>query len=223
MPQKPIFFIYQLDNLFPIYLPLPGVQVIADQTETGLGEILIKCAGICEGYITEGKVTPIELQEGWLPSGDLGYIDQSGFLFVVGRSRNTFKNSYAHFIAPEPIERAIRAFPGVDQCMVLGSNREFNSALIRPDFDWLRTWCDEHDVHWTSEEYMLFNPDVTELYNEVIEHINSSLPGHEHIGGFALVHEEWDEQTGLATATLKIRRDRLLNFYEKTIENIYKP
>lgn len=209
------------NTLGSVGLPLPGVQVKTVAVDGELGEVYVKSEGLLDAYIDKGIIIPEKLESGWLPTGDLGYVDDRGFLFVVGRLRNTFKNSYAQYVAPERIERSMRALPGIDHCMIIGNSRPFTSALLLPDFEWLKLWCVDNGVHWTAREYMIFNPEVLHLYQQKIDKVNSDLPGHESIHKFALVHESWDVVSGLVTATLKIKRNDLLEFYKKRIDEIY--
>ena len=209
-------------NLESVGLPLPGVEVrISDPIFDNDGEIEVRSYGLLDGFLVDGVFAPAQLKDGWLRTGDLGHIDDDGFLFVTGRLRNTFKNSYAEFVTPEPIEQQLRAHPAIDQCMVLGNNRQFTGALILPDFAWLAQWSHLTNVHWTDDAFMVHNPDVRKLYDEILQEVNADLEAHERIGGFELVSDAWTAENGLLTDTLKLRREAIEEHCAKAIKAIY--
>ena len=105
--------------------------------------------------------------------------------------------------------------------MVLGSNRQFTGALIVPDFAWLKQWSAQNNVHWTDNTFMVHNPDVKTLFEQILHEINSTLEVHERIGGFELVSDYWTIENGLLTETLKLKRDAIEAHCTKAIKAIY--
>lgn len=205
-------------------LPMPGVEVRIDSTgRESQGEILVKSPGIMLGYLDNPEGTDEAIDEdGWLHTGDIGTFEDQRFLKITGRKRVIFKNAFGEFVIPEKIEHRLDDEVAIDRSMVIGLGRAFTSALIRPNFDYLEQWCLDHGIHWTSEMYMVHNPEVAQHYQSIIDRINKSFPIHQRILGFTLVHEEWLPENGLATITLKLRRHAIEDFYRKRIENMYK-
>jgi long-chain acyl-CoA synthetase len=109
----------------------------------------------------------------------------------------------------------------IDQAMVIGFQRPYITALIIPNFDLLKRWCIDNDVHWTGPQYMVIHPKVVKLFQGIIDHINENLKRHEFIKNFDLLFEEWTVGTGEYTPTLKLKRRVILEKYKKEIEKMY--
>ena len=204
-------------------LAMPGIVIEIDSAKPDIpGEILLQGPTVMKGYLDNPEATNRAIDgQGRLHTGDIGFLDSSGFLTITGRRKEIFKNSFGEYVIPSRLEGILKEHNEISEAMVLGPGKSFTSALIRPDFTFLERWCAEHGVHWTSPMYMVHNPEVHKLYSNLLESVNAGLPAHQRIMGFALVAEEWSPESGLVTATLKVRRHAVMDFYEKEINSIY--
>lgn len=206
-------------------IPVPGVEIKIDNDtidEEGVGEILVKGPNVMLGYFKKEEETKKVLEEGgWLRTGDVGTIINKHFLKITDRKKDIFKTSRGKYIAPQRLENQLRLSPYIEQVMILGHNRPYISALIVPCFPILQQWCEENGVHWTGPQFMVLNPKVKQLFEKEIEAINQLLLNHERVKKFHLLHQDWSEQEGELTPTLKIKRDIVKDHYKKEIENIY--
>jgi long-chain acyl-CoA synthetase len=204
-------------------LPVPGVEVKIDgENEEGEGEILVKGPNVMMGYHRQPEETAAVLNsEGWLRTGDVGGFVERRFLKITDRKRDIFKTSVGKFVAPQRVESHFAASPFINQCMVLGYNRPYVSALIVPDFTALQRWCEENGVHWTAPQFMVLNPRVIKQMDAVVEALNQQFEPHEQVRKFTLLHEEWTTAGGELTFTLKLSRKGLLGKFSREIEAMY--
>ncbi len=204
-------------------MPVPGVQVKIDlPNEKGEGEILVKGPNVMLGYYNKPAETKAVFdQEGWLHTGDIGQFVHKRFLRITDREKDIFKTSGGMYVAPQLVERQIRTNPFIEQCMVVGFNQPFVSALILPNFDRLQRWCEENQVHWTAPQYMVLNPRVIKKMEQEIEQANEPLAKHQRVKRFTLLHQNWTEESGELTPTLKAKRKFILDKYHKEIEELY--
>ena len=105
---------------------------------------------------------------------------------------------------------------------MIGFKRPFPTALIIPRFPILKSWCRENNVHWTAPQYMVINPKVVQLFEEELERLNQELQNHERLRTFHLLHEEWSEEKGELTNTLKLKRPVILEKFAKEINKMYE-
>ena len=205
-------------------LPMPGAEIRIDSANPGRpGEILLRSPGVMIGYLHNEESTRAVIDpDGWLHTGDVGVVEDGQFLRISGRKKVIFKNSFGEYVVPEVVEHELRKLPAVEDAMVLGLGRPYTSALIVPRFDVLESWCREQEIHWTSAMYMIYNPEVRDYYETQINDLNKTLPAHQRVMGFALVHEPWTAENGFVTPAFKLRRHALEEHYSKTIDNIYK-
>lgn len=205
-------------------IPIPGMEVrIAGATDIGSGEILVRGPGVMTGYYQNPKATAAVLSDdGWLHTGDIGTFVKGRFLKITSRAKDIFKNSFGEYVVPYRIEMSLSRSHFVDRAVVVGFQRAFTGALIRPDFEHLKSWCEEQGIHWTSPMYMVYHPEVLAHFQSIIEDTNTDLAKHEKIRGFNLVHDEWSVSNGMLTPSLKLRRNHLEKRYTKAIDEIYK-
>ena len=186
---------------------IDGVELkIADD-----GEILCKGECVMPGYYKDEEQTrSVFDEEGWFHTGDVGHLEDGKFLMVTDRKKEIFKLSNGKFVAPQPIENRIKESAFIDQVMVIGEHQKFASALLVPDFNYLKEWCaSKNIVNGKKREEMIVMPEVITVMNEEIAKINESLMEWERIKRFRMVHEEWSPATGELSASLKIRRNAL--------------
>ena len=203
-------------------IPIPGVQVKIDSLDgEKVGEVLVKGANVMMGYYKNPELTKTKFdQDGWFHTGDIGFM-KDRFLYISDRKKNIIKTSAGQYIFPQKIEDAMRAHEAIDQCMVIGFQRPFLSALVIPDFTHLKAWCKSKGIHWTAELYMIENDRVKEYYDQVVTEVNKGLKTYEKVRGFRLLAEEWSIETEEYTPTLKFRRKVILEKYKKVIDSMY--
>lgn len=205
-------------------IPIPGIQLKIDHpNEEGEGEILVKGPGVMLGYFNKPELTAEVLDEnGWFRTGDIGKMVHKRFLEITDRKKDIFKTTTGKFISPQTIENLLNDSPFIEQSMIVGFNRPYVAALIVPVFSRLKKWCEENKVHWTSEQYMVINPKVVRLFEQLIESINEGLTKQEKIRKFTLLYEDWSVENGEITPTLKLRRPYLLEKHQAEIDEMYK-
>lgn len=203
-------------------IPLPSIQVkIEKEGNDDFGEILVKGPNVMKGYYKKPELTKERISEdGWFRTGDIGYI-KDRFLYISDRKKNIIKTSAGQYIFPQKIEATLREHEAIDQIMVIGFQRSYITALIIPNFGFLKRWCKENGIHWTAELYMIENDRVKLLYDELVKELNESLKTHEKVRQFQLLAEEWSIDTGEYTPTLKFRRKFIAEKFAKQIENMY--
>lgn len=198
--------------------PLENVEVkIADDDE-----ILCKGPNVMQGYYKNEDKTDEVLKDGWFYTEDLGEIDDEGFLSVTDRKDSVFKTSGGKKVAPQPIENTLKESSLIDQAMVIGEGRKMVTALIAPDFENLKGWCEENGVDFDSQENVIEEEKVKERYEKIIEDKNNEFSHTEQIKKFRLVADEWSTDNGELTPTKKVKRPVIKDKYEKLIEDMYE-
>jgi len=197
---------------------ISGVQVkIADD-----GEILCKGPNVMLGYYKEPELTKEAIDEdGWFHTGDLGNIEQGGFLKLTGRKKSIFKTSAGKYINPQLIEEKFKESPFIEYILVLGENQKFAGALIAPDFNFLKSWCTVKGYEYTSNAEMVQNPIIKKRFQKEINKYNAFFGDAEQIKTYTLVGFEWTVQTGEITPTLKLKRNKIAVKYKDIIDKMF--
>ncbi|MCB0630708.1 MAG: long-chain fatty acid--CoA ligase [Saprospiraceae bacterium] len=205
-------------------VPVPGVEIrIADADENGEGEILVRGPNVTRGYYRDEDATREAFTEdGWLKTGDVGKFVKKRFLQITDRKKDIFKTSAGKYIAPQVLENHFKQSPFIEQIMVVGFQRPFVTAIIKPNFELLEQWCRVHQIHWTSPQYMVLNVKVREKMKEEVDLLNTDLPNFQRIRSFHLTEREWTIESGLLTYTLKLIRPQILAAYEREVEELYR-
>jgi long-chain acyl-CoA synthetase len=203
-------------------IPLPHVHVKIDSETDEAGEIWVKGPNVMREYyknpeMTEEAFTP----DGWLKTGDVGVFVDGKFLKITDRKKDIFKTSSGKYIAPQPLENHFKTTPYIQQCLIIGFNRPFVTALIVPNFALLEKWCAQESIHWTAPEYMIHNIKVRAMLQKEIDKRNKALPNNERLRDFALCPKEWTTETGEMTTSFKPLRDVLQKQYAKEVEKMY--
>jgi long-chain acyl-CoA synthetase len=205
-------------------IPAPGVEVrIAGPDEQGDGEIEVRGPNVMQGYYGRPEETKERFTEdGWLRTGDTGRFEYKRFLRITGRKSEIFKTTSGKFVAPAFVEQQLLTSSFISQCMVVGANQPFATALIVPNFNQLETWCAENKIHWTAPQFMILNPKIQKFYRAEVERINETLLGSvEKIRAFKLLYEPWTTENGLLTPTLKLKRPIVATTFKEQISEMY--
>ncbi len=186
------------------------------------GEILVKGPGVMKAYYKDDKLTKEVIdQDGWLHTGDIGVIEPQGQLRITDRKKVIFKTSFGKYIAPQVIENKFKESPFIDQIMVVGENQKFAAALIIPDFNHLRSWCNAKNIKYTTNAEMIALPRIRKRFQKEVHLFNSFFGDYEKINKFEILDHEWSVETGQLSATLKPRRMHLSKEYGNIIERIF--
>ena len=192
--------------------PMPRIEVkIAED-----GEILSRGPNTMRGYFGKPQATAEAIDsEGWFHTGDIGHLDDGGFLVITDRKKELIVNAYGKNIAPAPIENALKASRWISQAVVIGDRRQYLAALIVPDFDVLKSWAASQKIGGPTEE-QLREPRLRAIFQAEIEAVNEHLARYEQIRVWELVPAEFTLEGGELTPTLKVKR-RVINIKYKTI------
>jgi long-chain acyl-CoA synthetase len=185
------------------------------------GEILYRGPNVMLGYYHRPDLTKEAIDsDGWLHTGDIGEFD-GPFLKITDRKKEIFKTSGGKYIAPQQIENRLKESKFVSQCMVIGENRKFPSALIVPEFEALKSWIESNGLMGTARAELVKDPRVNALFATEIERCNRHFGRYSQIKKFVLLPEEWTIATGELTPTLKIKRKITLQRYTAEVEALY--
>ncbi|HPD64167.1 MAG TPA: long-chain fatty acid--CoA ligase [Bacteroidia bacterium] len=200
-------------------VPLNNIEVkIAED-----GEILTRGPHVMKGYYKAPELTDEVIDdEGWLHTGDLGILADGKFLKITGRKKSMFKTSMGKYIIPELMETKLRESKFIEQCMILGENQKFVAAIISPDFQYLKNWCNIKGHGFGNKINVVKNPEVRKRFQKEIDYYNQFFNPHEQIIKFELVPDEWAVETGELTPTLKVKRSVIEKKYEDAIKKLFK-
>lgn len=198
---------------------LRGVTVkIADDDE-----VLVKGPNVMKGYFKDPELTRQAIDaDGWFHTGDLGQIEPEGQLKLTGRKKEIFKTSFGKYVSPQLIEDMLKESLFIDQVIVVGENQKFAGALIVPDFNFLKSYCEVKGINYPSLEEMTRLPRIKKRIQVEINKYNKRLGSAEQIKSWTLIDHEWTTAEGEITPTLKIKRNVISKKYEKEIESLFK-
>lgn len=185
------------------------------------GEILCKGPNIMMGYYKRPDLTAEVITDGWFHTGDIGTMVDDRFLKITDRKKELFKTSGGKYVAPLPIENKLKESPFIEQVMVVGPERKFVGALIIPSFPNLKDWARQNGMADSSNEDLLRNPKVIELYKDLVESFNKFFNHVEQIKKFELLPNEWSVDSGELTPKMSMRRKVITEKYKDAIERIY--
>ncbi|MDW8133606.1 MAG: AMP-binding protein [Bacteroidia bacterium] len=206
--------------------PIPGVEVRIELLEgyaEGEGEIVVRGPNVMVGYYKNPEATAEVLKEGWLYTGDVGKLDAEGFLYITDRKKELFKTAGGKYIAPQPIESALKSSLYIEQAMVIGEYRKFPAALIVPSFPQVEKWAQERQIQFSSREDLVRHPKLIELIQQEVDQINQQFSQYERIKKFILLSKEWTIEGGELTPTLKLKRRVILSQYKGAIDALLLP
>ncbi|MEN8226623.1 MAG: long-chain fatty acid--CoA ligase [Bacteroidota bacterium] len=188
------------------------------------GEVLCKGHNVMLGYYKDEALTKSVIdEEGWFHTGDVGHLEEGKFLVITDRKKEIFKLSSGKFVAPQPIENKIKESAFIDQVMVVGEHEKFASALLVPDFKYLKEWCASKNLSTAMEaDELIALPEVSALFNEEIAKINKSLSDWERINRFRMVTDDWSPASGELSASLKMKRKVIESKYPDLLDAIYQ-
>ena len=185
------------------------------------GEILFKGPNIMKGYWNDEEATGDVIYDGWFHTGDIGNLDEDGYLKITDRKKHIIATSGGKNIAPLPIEQLISENRYVDQVMVIGEKKPFLIALIVPNFAELETFTDEKQISYRSKKDLIELRDIKQIYESLLRNISRQLAAHEKVRKFLLLQEPFTIENGFMTPTLKLKRKEINNAFKTEIDSFY--
>ncbi len=186
------------------------------------GEIMARGPQIMLGYYKNEAATREVLdEEGWLATGDIGHLDEDGFLFITDRKKDLIVTAGGKNIAPQPIENRYVADKYVTQTVVIGDRRQYLTVLIVPNFEILQEFASSKGISAMGQIDLVHHPEVNALFEKLMNEMNKDLPGFSQIRKFALLEREFTLEDGELTPTMKIKRFAINRKYKDTIDTMY--
>ena len=199
--------------------PLGGVDVAI----TKEGEIICRGHNVMMGYYKNDEQTREIIDEsGWLHTGDMGRFTERGQLVITGRLKNLFKTSMGKYVNPQVIEEKMSQSKYIDQIVAVGENQKFVAALIVPDFAAIKEWCESEKIIFSHPKEMVDNLNVKNLIKSEIDKYNQELSKTENVMRFELLADEWTQENGLLTPTLKVKRNKISKKYAGVIKGMFE-
>jgi long-chain acyl-CoA synthetase len=198
--------------------PIPHVQLrIAED-----GEILVKGPNVMRGYYQKPDATREVLSaEGWLRTGDIGRIDDGGYLIITDRKKELLKTAAGKFVAPAPIENILKTCPYITNAIVVGDKRKFVSVLIVLNFPTIEAEGEKHGHQFATPSQAVSDPWVRDLISQEVERLTAPLAQYEKPKRFALLEQDFSYANGELTYTLKMKRRVIEERYRDVIARLY--
>jgi long-chain acyl-CoA synthetase len=198
--------------------PIPNVSIqIADD-----GEILAKGPCVMQGYYKSPEATrEVLTEDGWFRTGDIGYLDSDNFLFITDRKKDLLKTAAGKFVAPQPIENALKSSAYILNAMVVGDQRKFVVALLVPNPVTVAAKANEQGIRFASNQEMVAHPWVRALIDAEVKRLTPHLAQWETIKRFALLSEDFTFDNGGLTFTMKLKRRVVEQRYRDVIAQLY--
>jgi long-chain acyl-CoA synthetase len=200
--------------------PAPGVQIKLDDD----GEVLVKSEVVMLGYRNlEDKTTEAFTDDGWLRTGDIGALDEDGYLSIVDRKKELIINAAGKNMSPANIEAALKSSsPLIGQACCIGDRRPYNTALIVLDADFAPAWAGQQGIDDTSLESLARDEGIRAAVQEGVDAANSTLARPEQVKKFTIVEGDWLPSGDELTPTMKLKRKPIAEKYSRQIEELYE-
>ncbi|MDA3649255.1 long-chain fatty acid--CoA ligase [Saccharopolyspora indica] len=186
------------------------------------GEVLVKGDVVFREYWNNPQATKDSLEDGWFHTGDLGSLDDEGFLRITGRKKEIIVTAGGKNVAPAVLEDALRSHPLISQCMVVGDQKPFIGALITLDPEFLPSWLANNSrPENTPAADLVDDPDLRAEVQKAVDEANKAVSRAEQIKQFRILPEDFTEATGEMTPSMKLKRNKVAQNHAATIESIY--
>ena len=185
------------------------------------GELLVKGPQVMIGYYKNDEATMESFEDGWFKTGDIGKIDEEGFVYIVDRKKELIVTAGGKNIAPQPIENELKLDKYISQAIVFGDQKPYLVAIITPNIEQMIDFARAENISYIDVEELVVNAQVKELYASHIKELNKSYPPYKTIKYFALVLNDFSIEGGELTPTLKLKRKFILDKYRGVIEDLY--
>ncbi|MFD7709419.1 AMP-dependent synthetase/ligase [Streptomyces sp. NPDC059786] len=197
---------------------IPGTTVhIADD-----GEIWLNGGNVFQGYLNDPKSTDAALHDGWLATGDLGSLDEDGFLTITGRKKEILVTSGGKSVSPGILEERVRDHPLIAQCIVVGNDRPYIAALVTLDGEAVEHWLQMRGKPRMTPAELVRDADLETEVRRAVVAANTLVSQAESIRTFRILAHQFTEEHGLLTPSLKLKRKAIENAYAKEVEALYR-
>jgi long-chain acyl-CoA synthetase len=199
-------------------MPLGNIELALAED----GELLVSGPSVFSGYWHKPDATAECFDShGKFHTGDIAHIDADGFLYITDRKKELLKTSGGKLVAPQPIENKLKGNLLVANVALVGDRHKFISALIAPNFAAVEEWARHHGIQASSHAELVADARVIELFAEVVSQANEGLANFETIKRFRIVPDEWTQESGELTPSMKIKRRVLTARYAAAIAELY--
>ncbi len=186
-------------------------------------ELLVRGPSVFQGYWNKPQASAESFDaEGWFHTGDIAHIDAQGFLFITDRKKDLLKTSGGKLIAPQPIENHLKSDPLIANAAVVGDRHKFACVLISPNFQMLEAWAQEKGIAIADRSQLVAHPHVETAYAQIVERVNATLASFETLKRFHIVPEEWTQESGDLTPSMKLKRRVVEQKYAAEIARFYE-
>ena len=203
--------------------PSPDVEIdIADT-----GEVLYRSPGVFMGYYKNEQATKdTKTKDGWVHTGDAGFLDANGHLRIIDRAKDVGKLNNGAMFPPKYIENKLKFFPNVKEAVAIGDNRDFVTVMLNIDLQPVANWAERNNIAYASYQELANHPLVYNMMAEHVDQVNQDLASEERVAGaqihrFLVLHKELDADDGELTRTMKVRRSLINERYDPLIEALY--
>jgi long-chain acyl-CoA synthetase len=197
----------------------PGISVRIDES----GEVLVRSPGMFKGYYKEPEASAnAQTPDGWLRTGDAGFVDPRGHLVIIDRAKDVGKLSDGSPFAPQFLENKLKFSPFINEAVAFGHDRPFVTAMIAINAETVGKWAEQRGIAYTSFQDLSANPQVRQLVRDEVGKCNASLPPAAQVRRFLLLNKELDADDNEITRTRKIRRRFVAEKYQTVVEALYR-
>ena len=187
------------------------------------GEILTRGPHIMLGYYKDPENTKAIIdKDGWLHTGDIGKWYKDEYVKITDRKKEIFKLSAGKYVAPQVIENMLKESIYIENCIVIGENQKFASAIIIPNFTRLHYWAAKNNISYSNNDELVSNPKAMAKIHKEVEAINKKLGFHEQVKREKLINDEWSVSNKMLSQTLKLKRANIQKKYDSIISEIYR-
>ena len=211
------FNIPRATRLGTVGKPLPGLQVKIESD----GEICVKGPNVFKGYLKDEVATAETLKDGWLHSGDIGHLDEEGYLHVTDRKKDLLITAGGKNISPQNLEGMLKQIPFVNLAVVIGDQKKYLSALLTPNPEALSLFAKENALEVSDVADLVKHPKILSELQNRINQINQTLATVEQIKRFNLLPQDFSIENGELTPTMKIKRKVINSRYQEQIAALY--
>ena len=198
--------------------PLPNVELKLAED----GELLVRGPSVFPGYWQKPAATAECFdQDGWFRTGDIAHFDADGFLSITDRKKELLKTSGGKMVAPQPIENKLKNNVLVAQAALVGDKHKFISAILSPNFIALEEWASHYGVEAKSRAELVADSRVIALFGDIVSEVNGGLANFETLKRFRVVPDEWTQESGELTPSMKLKRRAINTRYKALIDALY--
>jgi len=203
--------------------PSPDVEIeIADS-----GEVMYRSPGVFMGYYKNDEATKeTKTKDGWVHTGDAGFLDSHGHLRIIDRAKDVGKLTDGGMFPPKYIENKLKFFPNIKEAVAIGDGRDYVAVMLNIDLQPVANWAERNNIAYASYQELANHPQVYDMMAEHIDQVNLDLASEERVAGaqihrFLVLHKELDADDGELTRTMKIRRTLINDRYDPLIDALY--